>query len=841
MKKTIIIVAIVLVILIGSVLAIPMFFKQSLLDTTKSTINKYINAEIEFANLKLSLIKDFPKATLEFENVLIIGENEFKNDTLLNVSFAKATVSLASLFKKSGINIEEIYLDRPVLNLIVNEAGNANWDLIKSGKLVQTEPAKQSETNEINDNSFKLQLDKIEIIDAAFLYNDKTAKMAVDFTGINFEIAGKMYGASTELVTIGKVDNFNLKYSNVNYISNTSLETKMVLDVDYETMKITVAENELLVNKLVLELIGSMEFPSDSMFFDLQIKTKESDFENFLALIPAHYNSYLEDIETSGAASIVGNINGFLFAVNYPAFSLNLDITEGNFQYENYPEQIKNITADIRISKPQGKLNLTEIKVNDAHAEIKNNPIDLTLVVNNLVDDPWFDGAFIGKLNFDHLKDVIPLDSVNITGIIDANLFVKGNYSAIENEEYYRINSDGIVLLDRFIYDSPKLTQPVFVPKGQLSFSPDNINLSEFKIRVGQSDFNLSGKVFNYLNYFLKDGTLKGKLQLNSNVVNLNEILRLQAEEKKTVVNTASVALNSNQNITENTEVLAFDIPKNLDITFRSNIKKAVFDRLPISNITGLISAKNGSLILDGLNMQMLDGNLNISGSYKNTVNNQPFVNFGFDAVSFDIPMAYNSLSGIRSMIPVAGNSRGKFSANINVKGQLTSDHKFIASSINGPGHFSTQDLQIIESPIFNQLRGILKPDKLVNVNVDDFKADFNINNGNIQLKPFTTKVAGQATTIKGALSAENLINMRLDFMINRDAFGSDIQNILAILPGNKNIKEVPAGVIIEGPVGNPEIKMDLSETRKTITNATKNDLQNTINKLGSGLRKLFK
>jgi len=50
----------------------------------------------------------------------------------------------------------------------------------------------------------------------------------------------------------------------------------------------------------------------------------------------------------------------------------------------------------------------------------------------------------------------------------------------------------------------------------------------------------------------------------------------------------------------------------------------------------------------------------------------------------------------------------------------------------------------------------------------------------------------------------------------------------------------VPAGVIIEGPVGNPEVNMDLSETRKYITNATKDELQNTIDKLGKGLRKLF-
>ncbi len=837
MKKIVVIIVIVLVVLLGALLAIPIFFKQNLLDATKSTINKYINAEVEFADMKLSLFQNFPKATLEFDDVLIIGENEFKNDTLLNVSTARVTMSLASIFKKSGISIDDITLDKPQLKLVVNAAGNANWDLIKSGDSTEPESANQPTTT---DNSFKLQLDNIEINDATFLYRDNLAKMAVDFLGINFGITGKMYGSTTELITEGKVDDFNLNYSGVDYISNTSLQTKMVLNIDYETMTISIAENELFVNNLALELTGNMEIPSDSTFFDLQLKTKKSDFKNFLELVPAHFNSYLKDIKTGGSASVTGKINGFLFGENYPAFSLSLDITNGIFQYEDFPESIKNIKADVDISKLQGDLNLTEIKVNDAHFEIKNNPVDLTLVINNLVEDLWFDGAFIGKINFDHLKDVIPLDSVNIAGLIDANLFVKGNYSAVENEEYDKIKSDGVVLLDRFIYDSPKMSQPIFVPKGQLYFSPKNIILKEFKIRVGQSDFNLSGKVYNYLNYFLKDGRLKGTLGLKSDFVNLNELLRLQIAENKSAA-TSKTETDNTQNNSESKEVLAFNIPENLDIAFRSNIKKAVFDQLPISNINGLITAKNGKLILNGLNMQMLDGELYVNGSYKNTVQNQPFVDFGFNAVNIDIPLAYKSLSGIRSMIPVAGNSRGKFSTEVKMRGQLTPDHKFIPASINGSGQFSTQDLQIIESPIFNQLRSILKPEKLVNVKVDDFKANFDMENGNIQLKPFKTKVAGQETSIKGELSVENLINMRLDFIVKRDAFGSDIQNILGLIPGNQNIKELPAGVIITGPVGNPKTKMDLSETRKSITNATKDDLQKTINKIGSGLRKLFK
>ena len=843
MKRTILIIGIVVVLLLATLFAVPLFFKPTLLEKTKSTINKQVNAEVEFADFNMSLFRNFPKVTIEMREVVISGRDEFQLDTLLNVHFIRAKMSLFSLFNKSGMSIEEINLIQPELKLVVGKSGNANWDLAAKPDTEQSNASKTTEGS--TEDSFELQLEKIEIKNATLIYDDRELNMLLDFSDINVDVVGKMYGTATELLANGKVENFLLDYENVNYISNTSLETKTLLNIDYDKMDIAILENELLVNRLPLEVTGTIKMPSDSMFFDLALKTKESGFENFLALVPPDYEDYLKDIKTSGSALVSGTIKGLFFGEIYPEFSFGIDVKNGNFQYTDLPEEIKNIKADVVISKPQGVLDLTEIKIKEAHAEIKNNPVDLTLTLNKLVSDPYFDGAFIGKINFDHLKDAIPLDSVNISGIVDANLFVKGNYSAIENEQYDKIKSDGIVMLDNFFYDSPDLTQKILVSEGKLDFSPEDVNLREFNMKVGQSDFNLYGKVSNYLNYILKDGILKGDLQLISSKVNFNELLRLQVK-KETADQKITADRPSNENSVESgeTETLVFDIPQNIDITFRSNIKNAVFDRLPISDINGLITAQNGKLILNGLNMKMLDGELKLTGSYENSPLNQPFFDFGFDVIGFDIPLAYRSVTGIQRMLPGAGKSKGKFSTNLNLNGQLNQELKLIATSVDGTGFFNTENLQIIDSPTFDQLNGILKAEKLKNVTVDDFKAHFVVDDGNLLLKPFTTKVAGQETNVAGSLNAQNLLDMRLDFNIEREAFGTDIQNILSVLPGQERIKLVPASVLIKGPVGNPEVKMDLSEARKTIADevkrSTKQELQNSLNKLGQGLKKLF-
>ncbi len=832
MKKILIIIAIVVALLVVSLAAIPLFFKQTLLEKTKTTINKNVNAEVEFADLKLSLLRNFPKFTLELTEVLVTGKGEFQTDTLFAAPSVRTKMALSQLFNRENMGIEEIILTSPSLNLVVGETGNVNWDLV-----METEEVGESTADE----GLNLQLEKIEISDAGIVYDDRDLNMLLRLENLDIGISGKMYGTSAELLAEGKSERLSLRYDGADYISNVSIETRTLLDMDYDKMDIEIQENELLVNRLPLEVLGLIQMPNDSMFFDLQLKTKESGFDNFLALVPPDYEKYLEDIETRGTATISGTVNGFYVGEEYPAFNLKMDVAGGNVHYADMPEEIKNISADMSIVKPQGVLDLTEVSIKKAHAEVKNSPVDLTLELRNLVSDPYFDGAFVGNVNFSELKDALPLDSVNLSGSIDADLMVKGNYSAIENEEYEKIQADGAVLLSNFIYDSPALTQQIIIPGGNLDFSPRAVNLSGLNMKVGQSDFNFSGSVTNYLNYVLKDGTLAGNLRLSSPLVNVDELLRLQIAEEPSAEKSRADSTDEN----EEAETLVFDVPENIDFTFQSDIRQVIFQQLPITDVNGLITAQNGKLVLDGLNMRMFDGEMNLTGSYENTPENQPLFDFGFDVVRIDIPKAFQTLASVRKMMPIARQSEGKFSTSLNVNGQLGPGFKLLAPSIDGSGQFSTQNLRIIESPLFSQLKGLLKPESLNNVTVADFSANVEIVDGSIILKPFTTKVAGQETTITGNLNTQNLLDMRLDFNVERGAFGADIENILKILPGQERIQVIPASVLLTGPVGDPEVKIDLENARKKITEevkkSTKDDLENSVNKIGEGLRKLFK
>ena len=841
MKKAGFIFAGIFVVILLVVVAIPLFFKDSVRETALKTINNQIQAEVEFADFKLSVFKAFPKVSVEMTGVLVKGITEFENDTLAQIPVLKSKINLFSLFKKSGMAINELLLENPQLYLLVTESGKANWDISKPAEK-SAEVSSSASSTPKSEDTFQLNLDEVQIKNGKFIYTDIPGKLVVASDNINILINGKMYGSSANLQIKGVLAHFLTEYNGVNYLSDIKFETTTLLQMDYERMSFSFLENELLVNNLPLQIDGGFQMPSDSIYFDLKLKSTESGFDNFLAILPEDYQHYFAYFETQGNASISGQIKGIYFEEEYPAFDIKMDVNNGRLKYKDLPEEISKINAQIQISKKQGNLNFTQINIKEAHAQVKNNPVDFTLKMNNVMEDPFFDGAFIGKVNFTDLKQALPFDSVNIAGLVDANLFVKGNYSSVENENYDKLNASGVVLLRNFVYDSPEFTQQIMVSQGDLNFSPQSVDLTRFNVNIGNSAFQLNGKVSNYLNYMFKKSVLKGELNLQSSFVSLNELLLLQKKEEKILTENQSETTKTKSDTIQNVEPqnLAFQIPENIDFTFKSSIKKARLNQIDISDINGLITAKQGVLWLNGLNMKMLDGELALSGSYKNNPENQPFFDFKFNVLDLDIPAAYQSLTGFRKMMPGAENSTGKINSGFQLAGRLNSGLSVFPASLNGNGFFKSENLQIINSPIFKQLDGILKAEKLQNVKVNDFIANFNVENGNLLLRPFETKIAGQETKIEGSLNAQNLLNMRLDFNIERDAFGADIQSILSALPGNKKLTKVPAGVLINGPVGNPEVKMDLSETRKTITNAAKDGMQDSLDKIGKGLLKLF-
>ena len=836
MKRKIIIIAGIIVLVLATLAALPFLYKDKLLAKVKTTLNNQVNAKIDFTGFSLSVFSHFPKVEMEIRGLSLVGVNEFANDTIFSAGSVSTDISIAEMISGKGLELKSLIIDNPRILLISDKAGKVNWDIAKATS------GKASPSAEASSGEFKMKLNDIRINNLNLKYADEAMPMNVWVKNTNLSSSGEVGGVVTSYDMKVEAGEFIFVYDSVKYISKTKLKAETLLKVDYDKMNFVFDQGKLWINNLPLEVNGSFGMPNDSMLFDLGFKSEKSDFATILSLVPADYQKYLEKADIKGSAEFKGSVKGLFYNEIYPAFDVVLSADNASFKYQGLPESVQDIQVLAQITKPEGDLNLLKVNVEKAHASIRNNPVDLRLLVTEPMTDPNIDASFAGTIDFASLKQAIPIDSLDITGILKAKMQMAGRMSSIEKQEYEKFQSNGEASLQNFRIQSSQLTKPVEISQGQIKASTKQINIERFDAKVGESDFSLRGDVSNYLAYMFKNGVLKGDFSLKSSFLNFSELSNIQKPVKPAAKKTAE-AKAAPAAVTDS--VVAFQVPKNLDLSFQSAIQKAVYDKMPINNINGLVKVKDQRMELTNLSMDMLKGKLAVNGSYTSNKENKPTFDFKLDMQSIDLPTAYQSLSTIRHYLPIAAKSQGKFSTQFSLSGGMNEKMNIVPTSMNGLGVFNTQNLQIIDSPVFDQIRGIIKKEKLKNVKIDDFTAKFQFENGQLKMNPFKTNIADQQATIYGSLSASREISLNMDFLVNREDLGADINKGLDILPGSQNIKMIDASVILKGPLTKPEVSLDLSKARAQIEQQVKkasvDEIKGSVKKLGDELKKLFK
>lgn len=825
MKKFGIILLVVVAVLLASAIIIPLAFKGPLMNKVKKTINENVDATVEFTDLRLNLFKSFPKIQAEIEGLYITGKDQFQNDTLLSVSSVATNLSLSDLFR-GEVNIKSLHISDARINLLSTQDGLVNWDILPADST-----ATETETDS-SEETMTVSLQDIEIQNLNMTYKDELTATLVRLLNTDINASGEFEGTITKFTLDGQVGEFMLEYDSVQYIANTVLKVKSELEADYDKMNFTLGETTLFLNELPLAVSGNFQMPSDSMFFDIQFKQPKSDFATLLSMVPKTYQSYLKKVKTTGEAGFEGQVKGLYYEDNYPEINAHLFIKNATFQNEGSPEKIEQIALEGSVSKPQGELDLLTVNISEAHARIQDNPVNLRLNLIHPISDPEFDASFNGKIDFTRLSQIIAMDSLEMKGMLEGQLAVKGKMSAIDQQKYDQVLASGTISFSDFAIKTPQITQPVEISSGTVKLNNTEITLSSFNGKTGQSDFQLNGKLSNYLPYFLLDKTMNGNFNLKSGYLNLDELASLMAEKDTTVTEAPADSL------------VAFQVPANLDMIFRVQIDRASFDKMNIRNIDGLITIKNRMLQLQKLNMDMLDGQLTLDGSYKSNPDNKPDFDFNVQVNSFQIPAAYQSFSMMQRYLPIAAHSQGELSSEIKFKGQFDEKLNIIPASLNGTGLLNTKNLRIMNSSVLEQLNGIIKTEKLQNLTIDDFTAQFKMKDGNINMDPFLTKIADQEVTISGGLSVERMLNLVMDFKINKEDLSGDVNKALGILPGSENIHVIDASVLVKGDLKDPKVSIDLSKARKQIEEevkrSTQESLQKSVKKVGDELKKLF-
>ena len=811
------------VVVLALLIILPFFFKDQIQEKVKAEINNTIDAKVEIGNLSLSMFKNFPNLFVELKQVSVVGKNEFKNDTLAFVGSLYTAVDLGSVLSGTKIEVGSIVLANAKVNALVLESGKANWDITQASE-VELEVEETGETSD-----FKLVFEEVRVEDFSLAYDDASLNIQVTVDDIDLALNGDLSVKSTNLNVNSQITGIDLDYEGVKYLKKAEMTLDAVLAADLQNMLFTFKENKLTLNELIFGLNGNVGMLENGYSMNLKMNAQKADFKTLLSMVPDVFKADFEGLKTSGSLALTAFAKGEYKEEQFPSFGVKLNVDKATIKYPDLPESVTNITIDAEVNHPGGEKDLLTADVNAFHFEVANNPFDAEIHVKNPISDPNISGLFRGVIDFAKIRHAIPMDSIKITGIVTSDISFNGKMSSIEKEEYEKFMAKGDVKLKNFEFATPDFPQGIKILNSVMNFTPKFISLMSFNSKIGTSDIKLKGKIENYIPYVLKNKVLKGSFNLTSDSFNANEFIT-EGEESVSTGDAVPMSV--------------IEIPANLDLRLVSSMKLIQFDKMKIENVKGLIVVKNAKAQLTNLSMNMLEGSMNMNGSYGTKDIKNPSINFGLNVKDFDINSAYTSLNMIKEMIPVAMNCEGKVSSDLKIVSLLDQEMNPVMKTLNGNGAIHSRGIIIKDNKAFDDLAAALKNDSYKRISLAQFDMNFLIRNGNVEVKPFNVKVAGHPARIYGTQSVDGKLNFTMDMKLPKEELGKEVNKYFDKLPGFDAVQNLDVTVKITGTVDNPKVKLDLSKAIKQAQKAVMKELQRKakkeIEKKGKDLLKKF-
>ena len=768
MKKLIKITAAILAVILVLLMVLPLAFKGKIETIIKEEGNKMLNATFDFDNLDISLISQFPSASITLEGFWLKGAGDFENDTLLQCGELTAAVNVTSLFGDGGIEISKIIIDETKAKAIILQDGRPNWDIMKTTSEESETPA------DTTSSAFSIQLRKLSINDLTLVYDDRQAGMYAEVADLDASCSGDFGSERTTLKLQAETPAVTFRTGELPVLSRAKIAADMDVDADFTTNKFTLKENSISLNAIRATIDGWVAMTEQGMDMDLKLNSNEINFKEILSLIPAIYAKDFDGLKAEGDVTLAALAKGSMIGDSImPMFDVSLNVKDAMFRYPALPAGVDKINIAASVKNPGGALDATTVNVNPFNFTLAGNPFSMSADVKTPISDPAFNVSAKGKLDLGKIKDVYPLEDMQLNGVVDADMSINGCLSYIQKELYDRMQASGKINLANMNLQMKDIPD-VNIKKSTFSFTPRYLELSETTVNIGENDLTFDSRFENYMGYVLKGTTLKGTLNIASNKFNLNDFM---SGDTVAVAETETAAADSVATAG------IIQIPNNIDFRMQVKMKEVLMNKMKFSNINGLLIVKDSKADMQNLSLNTMDGTVVVNGSYATPKNSQPRFDAGFSLNSIGFAAAYRDLDMIQKLAPIFNSLKGDFSGSVKISTLLDENMSPVINTLNGSGSLSTKDLSLSGVKAIDMVADIVKKPSLKQAKVKDMKIDFTIADGRINTKPFDIKLEDYTMNLSGSTGLDQTIDYKGKITIPESAgkisqFGTVDMNI---------------------------------------------------------------
>ncbi len=775
-------------------LLVPILFQSKLESLLVRKANESIHGTLAIESASLSLFRNFPKATVTINNLLLLNTVPFKGDTLVKAKRVSLTMPITELFGNDAVEIHSFSLEGATLNLKENTEDQTNYDISNSA-----EDSDASGSNE----AVVFAINSYEISDSELNYEDLDTGLSFTLSDIEHRGEGT-FSLEESLLNTQTQTNISLHTAGINWFDEIPVNLKAIIGIDLENNTYTFKDNSGFLRDLPIELSGSVKILKEAQQWALNVRTLNSDFENFLALLPERYKGYTEGIASRGTFELEGILEGNWDDTHIPKLDFQLVAKDGYLKYPDLAKALENIQFEIGIKNTTGLPKDTFLAINNAVFSIGSDRVSFSSVLSQLTGNMHVDGTLKANLDLKNLKEAYPLESLNsVDGKLQADVTSSFSMNDIETGAYEKTRSSGDIKLNGIRYTKENAPD-TFIENAAFTFTPEAVIVEGMSGTTGNSDFSLNGTVTNMLGYTLRDEPLKGNFALRSKRLDLNDFMADDVASQDEVTQP---------------EGEHWQIPEYLDALFTADVAEVVYDDIVLSDISGVLQIQDGGANFSDVSSKFLGGDLLADG--KLVAKGKPTFDIQLALQNNSISDLLNATTFFEKLAPIAKGLQGTMDSKFRMQGSFANGFELDFNSLSGQAQTELKALDKVlgEQSVIRGLRQKLNFLNSESLDLKGLKTVLNFKDGNISVSPFTFSYQDIQIGVNGSHTFTGDMNYEMQLDVPAYYLGNEVNTLIDSLD-DPELKEipVPVNVTISGTYASPNINTDLKSSVTTLT-----------------------
>ncbi len=460
------------------------------------SLNNNFSTKIETGSHRLSLIRKFPKASVELKNVLVHSSPDFdrgefrgiNTDTLLTAKSASIDFRTIDMIR-GAYTFTKITVRSGSLKLYTDSSGSSNYDI--SG----------SKDGNSDDDNVRLNLNRIDLWDVDFLYNDRRVDLNLAGVFKDGRFKSRIRGKNIDFEGNSKVI---FKLFQLGKISlRQSIPADIEIGLDQNEKGTFFKKSTMRIENWDFVLTG---FVAADNYLDLTVTADNIDISKIAALLPDKYSKASSAYKPEGNLKFSWITKGKSTEKQDPHYEIAFSLKDARIGNRRSDLKLERFSFDGAYSNgPGNRPGTSSFKISNFNARLGSSDYKGSFSVSDFTN-PMMELIFRGRLLPDELREFMNLSNVASTGgSIDLDLKFSGRPRKKDSygfADVFNMNSQSTVTFNSVGIEFRNKQLDIRDATGSFLIG-ESATTDNFRFLLNNQNILFSGKFMNFPGWLL--------------------------------------------------------------------------------------------------------------------------------------------------------------------------------------------------------------------------------------------------------------------------------------------------------------------------------------------------